>query len=96
MSAEATIGVGEHQVRIRAAQDSEGIWYAQVEGVGCNLKGEEPGVYYPTAIAGVGEWCPVCKTTHVDPGARTDAGKLTRQCPAIPADDPRNQFENYP
>jgi hypothetical protein len=37
------------------------------------------------------QWCPVCKTYHVDPGEKTDAGVLTRPCPQIPADDPRNR-----
>lgn len=36
-------------------------------------------------------WCPVCKNYHTEPGERTDAGKLTRQCSRIPADDLRNR-----
>jgi hypothetical protein len=41
----------------------------------------------PVAIpVGEKEWCPVCHTYHVDPGRKTDAGRLTRQCPLLPAD----------
>lgn len=43
-----------------------------------------------------GEWCPVCGTEHVEPGEKTDRGRLTRQCGRIPMDDPRNDFANYP
>lgn len=42
------------------------------------------------------EWCPVCHTHHVAPGEKTDAGGLVRVCPQLAADDPRNQFKNYP
>lgn len=47
-------------------------------------------------IQRVGVWCAVCKTYHENVGEKTDAGKLTRQCPRIPVDDPRNVFANYP
>lgn len=40
---------------------------------------------------GLTMWCPVCKTMHRDVGERSDAGAVTRPCPRIPADDPRNR-----
>ena len=36
------------------------------------------------------QWCPVCKTYHENVGEKTDIGELTKPCPLIPADDPRN------
>lgn len=42
------------------------------------------------------QWCPVCKTYHDEVGEKTDAGELTRQCPRIPVDHPRNVFANFP
>lgn len=42
------------------------------------------------------QWCPVCKTYHLEVGEKTDAGKLMRQCPLLSVDDPRNVFANYP
>lgn len=49
-----------------------------------------------TADEPLPQWCPVCKTYHTEPGEKTDAGRLVRQCPSIPLTDPRNRFENYP
>jgi hypothetical protein len=37
------------------------------------------------------QWCPVCKAYHASPGEKTDAGQLTRPCPLLPDDDPRNR-----
>ena len=50
-----------------------------------------------TIVEPPAEWCPVCHTFH-DPvvGVKQDNGKLVEQCPQIPANDPRNRFENYP
>jgi hypothetical protein len=36
------------------------------------------------------QWCPICKTYHSNPGQKTDAGTITRLCPLLRADDPRN------
>lgn len=38
------------------------------------------------------EWCPVCHSYHVDPGEKTDAGQLTKPCPASPKDAVWNQL----
>lgn len=35
--------------------------------------------------------CPVCGTYHHGVGEKTDAGRLTRPCPRLSADDPRNR-----
>lgn len=42
------------------------------------------------------QWCPVCHGHHDHPGEKQDDGKLVRQCPMIPQDDPRNVFANFP
>lgn len=58
-----------------------------------------PYCFYPSRVppdTRKGEWCPVCHTYHVNPGEKTDAGKLTRQCPLLSGDDPRNVFANFP
>jgi hypothetical protein len=34
------------------------------------------------------EWCPVCHSYHVDPGVKTDAGRVVRDCPRVPAPEP--------
>lgn len=44
-------------------------------------------------VPGAPEWCPICHTYHVDPGGKTDAGRVTRPCPRSPADAVWNQVE---
>jgi hypothetical protein len=29
------------------------------------------------------QWCPVCKTYHVEVGEKTDAGRLVKPCPRL-------------
>lgn len=49
------------------------------KGVICSAEGRE-----------LPQWCPVCKYYHHGVGEKTDAGKVTRPCGAIPVADPRN------
>lgn len=39
----------------------------------------------PQSDRALPEWCPVCHTYHHDVGEKTDAGRLTRPCPLLPA-----------
>lgn len=41
---------------------------------------------------GAPEWCPVCHAYHANPGVKTDAGALVKQCPRLSPGDPRNSF----
>lgn len=47
---EATVVCNGLTVRIVVKHDGSGDAYVQLEGVDCNLEGEQPGMYYPTPL----------------------------------------------